>query len=234
MIGTLAAKLAKLPAEQKRLWPALRPSVALGFVLYGGTAISLHLAHRRSVDFDFFRDPPLDKDRIRASFAFMERATVLQDAVDTLSVLVPMERRGDRGGVKVSFFGGLTFGRVGEPLLTRDGVLEVASLDDLMAHKLKVILLRSEKKDYEDMAAMIRAGRKLAHGLAAARTLFGKAFQPAAALKAAVYFQDGDLAALSRADRETLIAAASAVGILPPVKLRSRSLAIPVGARGSS
>ena len=229
MIATIVAKLAKLPPEQKRLWAALRPSVEFGFVLYGGTAISLHLGHRRSVDFDFFHDQPLNKDRIRISFIFMERATVLRDAVDTLTVLVPAERRGRSGGVKVSFFGGLKFGRVGEPSLTRDGVLEVASMDDLLAHKLKVILQRPEKKDYEDIAAMIRAGRSVARGLAAARTLFGKSFQPAAALKAAVYFEGGDLAALSHADRNMLIAAASAVGALPVVELRSRCLAIPIG-----
>ena len=231
MIGSIAPKFAKLPPGQKRLWPALRPSVELGFVLYGGTAISLHLGHRRSVDFDFFHDQPLRKDQIRAAFPFMARATVLQDAADTLTVLAPAERSRGSGGVKLSFFGGITSGRVGDPLLTRDGVLEVASLDDLMARMLKVMLLRPEKKDYEDIAAMLRAGRSLAQGLAAARAMFGKAFQPAAALKAAVYFSDGDLPALPRADRETLIAAAGAVGPLPPVKLRSRSIAIPIGVR---
>jgi len=50
---------------------------------------------------------------------------------------------------------------------------------------------------------MIRAGRSLAQGLAAARAMFGKSFQPAAALKVTVYFEDGDLAALSHADRGT-------------------------------
>ena len=230
MIATINPKFAKLPPEQKRLWPALRASVDAGFVLYGGTAISLQLAHRRSVDFDFFHDQPLNKDLIRSAFPFMERATVVQDAVDTLSVLAPAAPNAGGGGVKVSFFGGLKFGRVGEPSLTRDGVVEVASLDDLMAHNLRVILLRPEKKDYEDIAAMIRAGRSMAQGLAAARAMFGKSFQPAAALKAAVYFADGDLAALSRADRDALIAAVSAVRVLPAVKLRSRSLAIPISA----
>jgi hypothetical protein len=200
--------------------------------MYGGTAISLQLGHRRSIDFDFFHDQPLQKELIRASLPFMERATVLQDALDTLTVLAPVDRSRRGGGVKVSFFGGIVSGRVGDPLLTRDGVLEVAALDDLMAHKLRVILLRPEMKDYQDIAAMLRAGRSLARGLAAARAMFGKSFQPAAALKAAVYFEDGDLAALPRADRETLIAAARDVGPLPPVKLRSKRLAIPIGARG--
>ncbi|MGH8634300.1 MAG: nucleotidyl transferase AbiEii/AbiGii toxin family protein, partial [Burkholderiales bacterium] len=190
---------------------------------------ALHLGHRPSVDFDFFNDRDLEKDVLRASFPFMERATVLQDAMDTLVVSTPERHGRGRRPVKLSFFGGLPFGRVGDPLLTRDGVLEVASLDDLMAHKLKVILLRPEKKDYEDIAAMVRAGCVVTRGLAAARTLFGTAFQPSAALKALVYFEGGDLPALSRADRNTLISAASAVGALPVVKLRSRSLAIPIG-----
>lgn len=229
MIATLVPKLARLPPEQKRLWPELRPGVELGFVLYGGTAISLHLGHRPSVDFDFFNNRALDKDALRASFPFMGRATVFQDARDTLVVSAPESPSRGRRPVKLSFFGGLPFGRVGDPLLTRDGVIEVASLDDLMGHKLRVILARPEKKDYEDIAAMIRAGQSVAQGLAAARALFGREFQPAAALKALVYFEGGDLAALSRADRNTLISAASAVGALPVVKLRSRSLAIPIG-----
>src|SRR6266704_482909 len=39
LIGTLTPRFAKLPAAQRRLWPRLRPSVSLGFVLYGGTAV---------------------------------------------------------------------------------------------------------------------------------------------------------------------------------------------------
>ncbi len=218
MIGTLTPRFTRLPAAQRRFWPQLRPSVPLGFVLYGGTAISLHLGHRGSVDFDFFHNRALDLAAIRGGFGFLESAQTLQQSKDTLVVLV--------SGVKVSFFGGLDFGRVGDPLLTRDGVVEVASLDDLMAHKLKVIVERAEKKDYEDVAAMHRAGVSLSHGLAAARLFFGKAFQPSESLKALAYFKDGDLPQLSRNDRRTLIEAAAAVGDLPRVALRSRDLAI--------
>lgn len=229
MIATIVPKIARLPPEQRRLWPELRPGVELGFVLYGGTGISLHLGHRPSVDFDFFNDRALDKNAVRASFPFMDQATVLQDAADTLVVSAWDGHGRGRKPVKVSFFGGLPFGRVGDPLLTRDGVLEVASLDDLMAHKLRVVLARPEKKDYEDLAAMIRAGQSVARGLAAARALFGRQFQPASALKALVYFEGGDLASLRGADRNTLIGAASAVGLLPVVKQRSKKLAIPIG-----
>ena len=218
MIASLAPKFTKLPPAQRRLWPALRPAAALGFVLYGGTAVSLHLGHRKSVDFDFFHDQPLDVAGLRRRLGVMEAASTLQQAKDTLVVLA--------SGVKLSFFGGLRFGRVGEPLLTRDGVAQVASLDDLMAHKLKVILQRAEKKDYEDIAALLRAGVPLARGLAAARLFFGSAFQPAESLKALTWFKDGDLARLPVSQRRTLIAAAAAVGELPEIALRSKALAI--------
>lgn len=218
MIPRLAPRFQKMPPAQRRLWPRLAPGVALGFVLYGGTAVSLHLGHRRSVDFDFFTDRPLDAEAIRRGFRFSGSAKTLQQTEDTLVVVV--------SGVKLSFFGGLSFGRVGDPHLTTDGVAEVASLEDLLAHKLKVILQRAERKDYVDIAAMLRAGRSLSCGLAAARLFFGAALQPSESLKALTYFKDGDLARLSRDDRQTLIAAAAGVVNLPTVARRSRSLAI--------
>jgi Nucleotidyl transferase AbiEii toxin, Type IV TA system len=209
-----------MPPAQRRLWPQLAPGVPLGFVLYGGTAVSLHLGHRRSVDFDFFTDRPLDAEAIRRGFRFARTPKTLQQTEDTLVVAA--------AGVKLSFFGNLSFGRVGDPHLTTDGVAEVASLDDLLAHKLKVILQRAERKDYVDIAAILRAGLSLPRSLASARLFFGAALQPAESLKALTYFKDGDLARLSRGDRQTLIAAAASVGDLPPVALRSRRLAIPL------
>ena len=224
-IATLSPNFARMPPSQRTLWPELRPSVELGFVLYGGTAVALHLGHRRSVDFDFFHERALAAEQIRAACAFFRRATTLQESKDTLVVMVRGSRPGSRHGVKVSFFCGMSSGRIGEPLLCDDGVVQVASLDDLMAHKLKVILQRSEKKDYQDIAAMLRGGCPLARGLAGARLLFGKAFQPAASLKALTYFKDGDLDSLSRADRNTLIESAKSVRALPRITLRSRKLA---------
>jgi len=225
VIGTIVPKLAKLPAGHNRLWPELRPGVALGFVLYGDTAVSLHLGHRPSSGFEFCRARSLDKDALRKAFSFIQKAAVLDDLEDTLAVAAPV--RG-KSAVRVSFCGGVTCGRVGDPLLTQDGVLETASLDDLMAHKLKAMLARPEKKDCEDIAAMIRAGCSVSRGLAAAQALFGAAFQPAVALKALARLDGAAPGGLSRADRSTLASAARVVGILPVVELRSRSLSIPI------
>jgi len=225
MIRTFKAHMELLPPAQQRLWPALRPASALGLVLYGGTAIALRLGHRSSVDFDFFTDRPLDKDALREAFPFLTEATVLQERPNTLTVLVSGGDEND-SHLKVSFFGGISHGRVGVPESTEDGVLLVASLPDLLATKVKVILQRIETKDYQDIAAMLRAGSSLAYGLAAARVLYGGGFQPSESLKALVFFEGGDLHTLAEADRITLLSAASVIRDLPRVGRLAPRLAI--------
>lgn len=223
MIQTFKTYLNIMPPPQQRLWPSLQAAAGLGLVLYGGTAVALRLGHRTSVDFDFFTEKPLDRAALKVAFPFLAEATVLQEQPQAITVLVGGENS-QADYVKVSFFGTVGFGRVGEPELTEDRMLQVASLDDLMATKVKVIMQRVEAKDYQDIAAMIRANIDLAKGLAAARALFGNEFQPGEALKALVYFEGGDLQALSLDDRQTLIQAVSAVRDLPAVGIASRFL----------
>lgn len=213
-----------LPSAQRLLWPRLAPAAGIGFVLYGGTAIALRLGHRSSVDFDFFSEIPLACGRIVGAMPFLSEATVLQDEENALGVLVASATP-DEMQVKVSFFGSIGFGRVGVPEATADRVLQVASLDDLMATKLKVVLQRAEAKDYRDIAAMIVAGVDLSRGLSAARAIFGPNFQPAESLKALNYFADGDLRTLTKQEKDILVNAASRVGALPEVAIVSRRLA---------
>jgi len=214
----LDAKLGVLPAAQREIWSGLSPAPGLDFVLYGGTAIALHLGHRESLDFDFFRSERLDKDQLRAAFGFVDGAAILQDAPDTLVVLAEMPS----GPVKISFFGGIGFGRVNDPLPTRDGILLVTSLDDLMATKLKATLDRAEAKDYRDIAAMIAAGVSLPAGLSAFRQMFNG--EPAQVLRALGFFGDGDLKTLAKADRELLRHSRDRVGQLPQVIVRHGAL----------
>jgi len=151
------------------------------------------------------------------------QSKILQDQKNTLSVLAtPL---GDpEKTVNVSLFGGIHFGRVGTPQLTNDGLVEVASLDDLMSTKLKVIMQRVLAKDYRAVAALLRAGVDLPRGLAAAEQMYGPAIQPSESLKALTYFQGGDLAELPQEDRETLVEAVQRVRELPQVTLISRDL----------
>jgi hypothetical protein len=223
MTGVFKPHMGILPPAQQWLWPELRPAAQLGFALYGGTAIALRLGHRYSVDFDFFTEKPLDRDAIHAAFPFIARSPVLQDQQNTFTVNVPYGNS-EREHVKVSFFGTIGFGRIGESAVTDDGVLQVASLDDLMATKVEVILQRAEAKDYRDIAAMVGAGVSLAKGLSGARALYGVNFQPSESLKAMVYFDDGDLRTLTKDERTCLVNAASEVRDLPHVEILARQL----------
>jgi Nucleotidyl transferase AbiEii toxin, Type IV TA system len=223
---TFSPRLDILPPEQRRLWPDLAPTVDLDFVLYGGTAIALRLGHRPSVDFDFFSEASLDRAAIRAALPFVDRSMVVQDEPDAWTMLVPVEG-GDRDQVKVSFFGGITFGRVGEPDRTADGVMVAASLQDLLATKVKVVLQRAESKDYRDIARMLEAGASLADGLASAVAMYGPGFQPSESLRALVFFRDGDLASLADSEKITLVHAVKAVRLLPEARILSRHLGAP-------
>jgi Nucleotidyl transferase AbiEii toxin, Type IV TA system len=215
----LDPRLDILPAAQQEIWTSLAPAPHLGFVLYGGTAIALQLGHRESLDFDFFRSKPLDKDQIHAKFQFVRGTAILQDAPETLVILAEMPS----GSVKVSFYGGIGFSRVNDPLQTRDGILLIASLDDLMATKLKAILDRAEAKDYRDITEMISAGVSLETGLSAFKQMFNG--EPAQVLRALGFFDDGDLKSLSSRDRDILRGARDRIGKLPGVSLKPGSLA---------
>jgi hypothetical protein len=174
-------KLAILPPALRQLWPELA-SLPDHLVLYGGTAIALRLGHRTSVDFDFFTDVDLDgdeKDRL-LKIAWLKDADVLQNDEGTLTVSVET----GAGAVKLSFFGGLKCGRIGEPDRTDDAVVCVASLKDLLAHKLKVVHDRAAGRDYQDIAAILTSGQDLARAVAGARALFRPALPAMIMVKA--------------------------------------------------
>lgn len=215
-----------LLAPQKEIWPLLAPAPGLSFVLYGGTAVALHLGHRQSVDFDFFRSEPLDKKELETSFAFVRNARTIQEDENTVVVIVQMPA----GPVKVSFFGGMEIGRVNEPLQTTDSTLLVASLEDLLAPNLKAILDRAEAKDYRDIGAILSADVSLETALGAFTKIYGK--DPGLPLKALGYFKDGDLSTLPKADQDFLRAARDRVTEIPDVPLTRGSLAVALGGCG--
>lgn len=203
-----------LPPPQQILWPELAVATQHGFVLYGGTAIALHLGHRQSIDFDFFTEQPFDPDTLYLRLPFFSGAEILQSEPNTLTALV---RRGVREDetVKVSLFGALNFGRIGAPTTTPDGVLVVASKADLLGHKLKVLLQRIEAKDFLDIEALLSDGVALEEGLAAAQGLF-PTFPPAQALKALTYFAPKELDGLDVDIKKRLVAAARSILNIPP------------------
>lgn len=139
---TLPANLAKvLPPATARAWERIVPVVPDSAYLVGGTALAVHLGHRKSRDLDFFLSAPEDlyalADQLRAIGGFV--ATTLQD--HTL--------HGVLDEAKVQFILADSQHMLG-PLTAVAGI-KVAGMDDLLATKLKVLPGRGELRDYFDV-----------------------------------------------------------------------------------
>ena len=206
-----------LPAAQKKLWEELKHTPP-EFVLYGGTALALRLAHRHSEDFDFFANNSFAPEALRKVIPYLENAEMSQFETNTLTAIVDRE-----SPVKVSFFGGLKLNCVHEPEIAADNRIQVASVLDIAATKLATIQQRAQARDYEDLAAVLGTGIALSEMLAAANAVYGKEFNGALSLKALTYFSDGDLPNLSTATQQKLRALAGEVNLrnIPLMKART-------------
>lgn len=208
--------LSILPAPQRRLWAELRDTPK-AFVLYGGTALALRLGHRQSEDFDFFSNKPFQPTSLRESIPYLKHAEMTQFHDNTLTAIVDRD-----GPVKLSFFGSLGIKRVQDPDVVEENGVQIASVLDLLASKLKTVQLGAEAKDYRDIVGTLDAGLELAEGLAAAVAIYGKEFNGVLSLKALTFFKDGDLPSLAPEMRQKLLVAATSVNLkeLPLVVAR--------------
>jgi hypothetical protein len=220
-VNTFEPRLSVLPPSQQKLWPELH-QVPKHFVLYGGTAISLRLGHRASLDFDFFSAVPFEPERLQQELAFAATPEVVQKSANTLTI-----RTLGTDGVRLSFFGGLTFGQMEPPTQCPGNMICVASLCDLMATKLNTVYQRAEAKDYLDIYAMLDAGCTLAQGLGSARAIYRTAFNPMLPLKALTFFDDGDLPSLPTQVKVELVRAVEGVTEIPIVRAFSDRITTP-------
>lgn len=208
MIADFQPKLNCLPAPQRLLWDEL-DTVPEEFVLYGGTALALHLGHRESADYDFFGDRHFNPARLQEKIPFLLGARIIQQEPNTLSVVVDRD-----GPVKVSFFGVPGIRRLQTPHMSPDNGLQIASLLDLAGTKAAVVQQRAEAKDYRDIDAILQDGHiDLPMALACARAIFGPTFNPQLTLKALSYFGDGNLSRLPPEIQDRLVEAAREVDL---------------------
>jgi len=203
-----------LPESQQQVWRQLDPTPR-HFVLYGGTALALRLGHRASVDFDFFSCASFQPFDLIRSIDYLKDQTVTQQAENTLSCEI--ETRS--GIVKISFFGSLPLKQINPPDRVETNGIAIASLIDLFGMKCATIPQRNEAKDYQDIHALVtRAKLDLSAGIAAARAIYGRQYNPILTLQALVYFADLP-DALPKSMQSDLIAAVKSVSLqdIPPV-----------------
>ena len=201
-------------------------------MLYGGTALALHLGHRDSyaftrladlfvkrIDFDFFSNVPFDPDNL-LSLPLLREAVVLEKAANTLTVSV------DRNGpVKLSFFGVPKLKRIRAPHIVSDNQLQIASLLDIAGTKAALVQKRAEAKDYLDIDALLTTGGiTLVQLLASGIAIYGEHFNPEITLKALCYFEEEGLRSLSTELKQRLVIAVRAVDLdqLPDITVELR------------
>jgi len=141
-----------LEGPQKSLLALLeRAAIPPALYLAGGTALALHLGHRKSVDLDFF---------CSEVFETADLLTLLQ-RVGEFQV-----RRNDPGaltarveGVEVSFI------RYQYPMLDPPVKLEfgppIAQIRDIACMKLSAIMSRGSRRDFVDLYAVSQHGHDL-------------------------------------------------------------------------
>jgi len=182
-------KLDILPEGQKQLWQELGDTPE-HFILYGGTALALRLGHRQSVDFDFFTSKNFNPENLYHEIVYLQNAEIIQLQRNTLTCSVMRQNI----PIKISFFGGISIVEhfIQAPDQVETPNIRIASFPDLVATKMLVIQQRAEKKDYLDIAEILKHIR-LSDAIGYARQLYGKLFNPFLSLKSLTYYDDGDL-----------------------------------------
>ncbi len=134
-----------LSLEQNELFPYLK-RFQRSFYLVGGTAIALHLGHRRSIDFDLFTFSDLSKSRIKRTLLDIpfKQVPIFED-YDQLHLFI--------NEVKITFF---SYPYKIEHPIKIDSILTIPSLLSLAAMKAFALGRRSKWKDYVDLYFIIR------------------------------------------------------------------------------
>ena len=219
----MSLRLDIMPAPQRRLWEELQTTPSQ-FVLYGGTALALRLGHRVSIDFDFFANARFTPSELFRMVPYLKNSEIIKSAENTLTCRV------DRGGeVQVSFFGGLDFNRIQDPEFVPGIGIKIASLIDLAATKVKVVLDRASYKDYFDIDALINAGIDLPKALAAACAVYGREYNPLLSVKALTFFEEGDVKKLPPEVKQRLVNAVRRVDLEHLPMIRSKPGLLPEG-----
>ncbi|MDB5150643.1 MAG: hypothetical protein JWQ57_4663 [Mucilaginibacter sp.] len=117
------------------------------FRLVGGTALSLLYGHRKSIDLDFFSDQPLEKDiLIEALEDNFGHIVVVNDRLKSIYQCQIQNIKVDFVSIKDPFL---------NPIQIIDNI-PIADIKDLIALKLNAVKGRGVKKDFWDVATLLK------------------------------------------------------------------------------
>jgi hypothetical protein len=121
--------------------------------LVGGTSLSLQLGHRKSDDLDFFTDRSFDILEVKnAILKYNPEVLFLNETRQGFSFSLPLPGQPDDTRKLDIYNWAVKFIRP----INKEGVIRLASLEDIAAFKLDAICHRKEKKDYVDIAVLLK------------------------------------------------------------------------------
>jgi len=136
------------------------------YYLVGGTAIALHIGHRRSIDYDLFTDKILNKSLIRKKiFELKFNKQILYEDIDQMHFLI--------NEVKITFF------NYPYPVKHNEMVkrfISMPSLLSLSAMKAFALGRRAKWKDYVDLYFIIKNYYSIKDISTEANNIFGNLF----------------------------------------------------------
>lgn len=113
----------------------------LPFRLVGGTAISLQMGHRLSIDIDLFCNEKVNKQRVVAALQTAFADTQVTTTSDGIKASIQ--------DIKIDIYDDWSI-PFKKPVNTANGI-RVSALEDLAAFKLTALTERRQKKDYIDL-----------------------------------------------------------------------------------
>lgn len=171
-----------LTQEQRELLPLIK-LFSNDYYLVGGTAIALHIGHRRSIDFDLFTEGDIKRKSIRnmikKSGFVVEK--LLYEAFDQIHLIV--------NSVKITFF---SFPQVIIHPIDFDGIIGIPTLLDLAAMKTYALGGRAKWKDYVDLYFILKDHHSLAEISMRAADIFGSYFNEKLLREQLCFFDDID------------------------------------------
>lgn len=134
-----------LSSQQSELIPYLK-EFRRSFYMVGGTAIALHIGHRRSIDFDFFTAAKLNKLKIKSKLELVPfiKKSVFED-YDQLHLLA--------NNVKITFF---SYPYNIEHPIKIPSFITMPTLLSLAAMKAFALGRRAKWKDYVDLYFILK------------------------------------------------------------------------------
>ena len=137
-----------MDADMLALWKKMKPEDLPGYRLYGGTALALYLDHRKSTDFDFFREGPVSRNDL-TKIPWLKNVRF-----DGENRMVDAFVKGTERVVKFNFISIEDFHVIPpkHPPTRGQNNIEVAHPTDILANKLAALTDRKAYRDYFDIA----------------------------------------------------------------------------------